>query len=180
MASKVEVKIKLSGSDEANKLMSDEFFTRYMKDDFQERDIIGAYYDNVYEELAAQELRLRVRKINRIRVADLKQGKTDSDGLFWGQQWVCKFVGAHNVVERLKARGAPEIKLTAPLSPVKTFNYKHYIATLYMPDQVRVELSFDIDGDEASLELELLYGASAALFRLADEFRREFLNEKLQ
>ncbi|MDR0819607.1 MAG: hypothetical protein LBN43_08580 [Oscillospiraceae bacterium] len=174
MASKVELKINLSGPDEANRLMSDEFFARYMKDDFQVRDVIGACYDTAFEELAAKDLRLRVRKINHMKVADLKDGKTAPNGLFLGRQWLCKFMGAFSVLDKLYERGAPKIELTAPLLPTTAFKYTRYSATLYMPDQVRAELSFDVGDSDAVLGLELLFGMGSELMLFADEFRREF------
>jgi inorganic triphosphatase YgiF len=155
--------------------MRQEFFTRYAKDDYRVRDVIGTFYDTAGEELAAKRYKLRVRQINRIKVADLKVGFRSPEGWFQGQQWLCSFGGPHRVLQQLEERGAPHIELSGTLSPTRTFVYKRYAATLYMPDQLRAELSFDVAEDGgARLGIELLYGAGAELLNFIDELRKEF------
>jgi len=175
MASKSEIKIKLSGPEQSEQLMRQEFFTRYMKDDFRVRDVIGTFYDTPNAELAAQKYKLRVRQINRVKVADLKIGTKLPNDWFQGQQWLCSFGGPHRVMQQLEERGAPHIEINSPLLPTRTFVYKRHTATLYMPDQIRAELSFDISEDNgARLGIELLYGAGAELLNFIDEMRKEF------
>ncbi|MDR2361050.1 MAG: hypothetical protein LBD85_07260 [Oscillospiraceae bacterium] len=174
MASKIEIKIRLRGAEHAHRLMEDEFFKRYMKDRFRERYTIGAVYDDAEGELAAVNRMLRVRKINNVDVADLKEGFADQSGFFYGEQWLCRFRGTDTVLADLEERGAPRIELVSPLIQVRTFAATRYTVTLYMPDRVRIELSFDInDNSSARMGLELLYGAGRELISYVDELRKE-------
>ncbi|MDR3149855.1 MAG: hypothetical protein LBT88_07595 [Oscillospiraceae bacterium] len=174
MASKIEIKLRLRDADQAHRLMSDEFFTRYMKDRFRERYTVGSFYDTADGELAAANRTLRVRKINNINVADLKEGFADQSGFFYGEQWLCQFNGVETVLADFEERGAPHIEISSPLIQVRTFASTRHTVTLYMPDRVRMELSFDVNDDNsARMGLELLYGAGRELISYVDELRRE-------
>ena len=177
MAVKLEYKRLLSGIDEADHLSSIEFFTRYMKDDFAERSFIGSYYDTAQNDLANNDLELKVSRVYRITIADLIQGQRDPSGFFYGNHWTCKFLGAYTVLLRLRERGAPHIELNAPLAPTVTFNYKRRYTTLYMPDQIRAELAFEYYHNKIYVGLELLYGSNAGFKALVDEFCYAILNE---
>jgi inorganic triphosphatase YgiF len=186
MAAKIELKISLDSRETAERLMRDEFFTRFMKDDFRSRDVKCDYYDTPDGELSKINAVLRVKNINYVNVADLKLGTRNEGGLFQGQQWLCKFGGIDRVLADLREHGAPpELEqVTAPLIITRVERFKRFAATLYMPDQVRVELSFDIYADStehsaiissaATLGLELLFGAGDELMNYIEELKKEF------
>ncbi|MDR2530747.1 MAG: hypothetical protein LBC65_04290, partial [Oscillospiraceae bacterium] len=171
MASKVEITFNLPSLAAAVSMMHDEFFTRYTKDDYRSRDVIGMCYDNASGELRALNCALHVRRTGRINVANLIYGCVGDDGVFFGQQWTSRFTDVFTVMERLRERGAPELTLTAPLEPIETFRYSRSAAILYMPEPARVELSFCNGDGKTWLTLELLYGATSELLRFADELR---------
>ena len=177
MAVKLEYKCKLKNYAEAERLASAAFFTQYMKDDFSERSIIGSYYDTPYNDLANNEFELRVSRVYRMTIADLKQGRYDQDGFLNGNHWTCKFMGAYTVMLRLRERGAPHIELSAPLSPTITFNFKRRYTTLYMPDQIRAELSFESYPNKIYMGLELLYGSDAGFKLITEDFRNSMAAE---
>jgi inorganic triphosphatase YgiF len=189
MASEIEIKLTLPDKFSVERIIGDEFFTRYIKDEFTVRETLSEYYDTPDWALAENDYFLRIRELNGRHVAVLKQGRIDaaeSPGLFTGQQWLCFFDGAETVLERLIDRAAPpalvEIVGGQPLAPCFHADYTRRYTALYMPDMVRIELSFDIGELRAEgkseplyeMGLELLYGGTASLLNFSAQLREYF------
>ncbi|NLV49150.1 MAG: CYTH domain-containing protein [Clostridiales bacterium] len=188
MSVETEYKFTLPGAYYAEKIMSEDYVARYIKDDYKINTARSVYYDTEDWSLNAHDYTLRVRESGGSSVVALKHGRIDTvnrPGFFRSEQFLCSFNNAETVVDDLLDKGAPrelaDIVGGRPLSPCFTFNFTRRSAVLYLPDMLRAELCFEsgiLDtGNKAEpleeMTVELLFGDEDGFVA----YCKRFLNE---
>lgn len=184
MASEIDMKLLVPDKYTLDKIKNNEVFSRYYKDDLTIRQTYSEYLDTPDWDLEQNSYILRVRRKNTHQIAALKHGKIDNlnnPGLFTGQQWLCRYSGPETIISDLQNRAAPselsDIVGDKKLEICFASEYKRQYTTLYMPDRVCIEISFDegfiyCDGKSETLcniGLELLFGSTGALINFSNQ-----------
>lgn len=192
MAIEAEIKLRIPDAHIAEKLMSDPLVASALREPFKETRMDAVYYDSAAGALTSRKWALRLRREDDVPVVTMK---TPSDnvlggGVFCRNEWQVTADSIEEGVPQLVEMGAPaeigEIVKNTPMQEKCRIRFTRRSAVLYLPDGVRIDMAID-SGDVSAgekhdpmleLELELLFGDSAAMVRLSTELVAKYSLEK--
>ena len=184
MPTEYEIKIHLPDNSIIDRLINDEYVTRYLKEGFVRTPMSARYYDTADWDLykAGYMLRIRQEGLSNI-VASLKHGtvdKGDHAGLCVRRKWLCTANSIAGAGSSLLSCGAPEEfgDLIDGKQLIETCydEFTRTSAILYMEEGLVTELAIDegtmhVQGKTApilEMECEIIFGGIQELKPFAD------------
>ena len=183
MPTEYEIKIHLPSKSVIDKLINDQYVTRYLKEGFVRTPMSARYYDTPDWDLYKAGYMLRIRQEGQNVVASLKKGtvdKGDHAGLCIRRKWLCTATSIAAAGSSLLNCGAPEdfgaIIEGKQLIETCYDEFTRTSAMLYMEEGLVTELSIDegtmhVQGRDApilEMECEIIFGGIQELKPFAD------------
>ncbi len=187
MATEIEMKLGVPGTDVLEKVLADPELMQYAKDPYITRRMRSTYYDTPDNLLHQRKWTLRYRdEGGRPMVAFKTANRSNDAGFFTRGEWQCSVENIEDAIPILIDQGAPrELKSLLKgkgLRPCCGADFQRRSVCLYMDEGVRIEMAGDHGtlfggGREApicELELELLYGDAGCLVPLCQQLMDEY------
>lgn len=189
MPSVIRIQYQLPNAQYLDKLLTDDLILRYVKDAYDLSEHCVEYYDTPDWALTEAGFSLGVTRAQEIPVVSLVRGDIETGGqpgLYRGEKWVAPFDKPENAAEALLGRGAPpafgELASSRQLALRFFVIHSSKSTTLYLPDRVRVEMSFNSGQLVADtkrepvyeLGLELLFGDEQPLLNYCEQLCQRF------
>ncbi len=192
MAVEAEIKLRIPDTHVAEKLMSDPLVVSALREPFRETVMDAVYFDSASGALTGRKWALRLRREGDVPVVTIKipSDTVLGGGIFCRNEWQVTADSIEEGVPRLVEMGAPaeigEIVKNTPMQEKCRIRFTRSSSVLYLPDGVRIDMAID-SGDVSAgekhdpmleLELELLFGDSAAMIRLSTELIAKYSLQK--